>query len=142
MKESEQRDQELLKTVGDYFDAINEVVTLSSDLEGSKAVEPLDEIVFILSKALLKKHKYIVKASAKWNRRQGLWSRFKEWRETRKEDKEADKEETIEQVKELYKTFQEAKRDENTSHLPAIKGEVVKQENLAYDEQQNELLEF
>ena len=52
MKESEQREQEKLKTVQDYFDAIGEVTDLASDLEGSNSLQPLDDIVFLLSKSL------------------------------------------------------------------------------------------
>ena len=100
MRESEERELEVLKTTDDYFNEIARVLDLSSDLEGSKSTESLDDIVILLSKATHKKYKYVVNISSKWRRKQSLLSKIRESIKARKERNKEEEENTSEPPKE------------------------------------------
>ena len=94
MTEREERNLEKLKTVKDYFNALEEVF----DLAGEVPDKQLEELVALLMKNLRKKYKYIIRISKPYRRRQNIFSVFKDKKFEKERD--AEYEEDIEEDEE------------------------------------------
>lgn len=103
MRESEEREYERLKTIDDYFAEFEKLENAS----GTIPPDRLDQICNILSKALCQKYKYVIKFSAPYRRKQGIFSRFQEWLDERREAKESRKEQSKQQSEDVKTTMSE-----------------------------------
>lgn len=93
MTEREERELEKLKTVKDYFNALEEVF----DLAGEVPDKQLEKLVALLMKNLRKKYKYIIRISKSFRHRQNIFSKFRDKRFEKERDaeyEEDDEEET------------------------------------------------
>ena len=135
MLEKEERASEELRTLDDYFEELNKILSLMGEIDGSGAVEDLDKIITQLCKAMLKKYKYILKISAKWRKRQGFVSRLKDSFKSMKESKEEKKEKMLDDVNRLSQALQEAKAQGQQSRLT---GQVSGQKQLPGASAQNQ----
>lgn len=91
MTEREERNLEKLKSVKDYFNALEEVF----DLAGEVPDKQLEKLVALLMKNLRKKYKYIIRISRSYRRRQNIFSVFKDKKFEKERD--AEYEEDIEE---------------------------------------------
>lgn len=82
MTEREERELEKLKTVKDYFNALEDVF----DLAGEVPDKQLEKLVALLMKNLRKKYKYIIRISKPFRHRQNIFSKFRDKRFEKERD--------------------------------------------------------
>lgn len=89
MTEKRQRSFEELRTKADYFEEINSLAALASELAGAndKTVKCIEEVIQLVMQAFKKKEKYVLAISSKWRRRQGLFSKIRDTLIERQENK-------------------------------------------------------
>ncbi len=83
------REYEELRTVDDYVNAYSTISEIASNFSGaSQEVEDcFGEILLTLTKSFKKKYEYIDKMSRKWRRKQGIFSKFRDYLAERQEKK-------------------------------------------------------
>ena len=83
------REYEELRTVDDYVNAYAVISEIASNFSGaSQEVEDcFGEILLSLTKSFKKKCEYIDKKSRKWRRKQGIFSKFRDYLAERQEKK-------------------------------------------------------
>ncbi len=154
MTEKRQRSFEELRTKADYFEEINSLAALASELAGAndKTVKCIEEVIQLVMQAFKKKEKYVLAISSKWRRRQGLFSKIRDTLIERQENKRLKQElENEKLIKELESYRNKAEIDvepeveetqsaDSNSSLLAIKSstEVSVEDNGS----ETEVLEF
>lgn len=83
------REYEELRTIDDYVNAYTVISEIASNFSGaSQEVEDcFGEILLTLTKSFKKKYEYIDKMSRKWRRKQGIFSKFRDYLAERQEKK-------------------------------------------------------
>lgn len=86
MTEKELREDEKLKTVEDYSNLINNIKAMIC--ENKKADNEINKILFSIAKTLGKKVNYILKISIPYTKKQSIFSKWRDYRLKKQEEKE------------------------------------------------------
>ena len=83
------REYEELRTIDDYVNAYSVISEIASNFSGASAevANCFGEILLTLTKSFKKKFEYIDKMSRKWRRKQGVFSKFRDYLAERQEKK-------------------------------------------------------
>lgn len=83
------REYEELRTVDDYVNAYSIISEIASNFSGAsdEVANCFGEILLTLTKSFKKKCEYIDKMSRKWRRKQGVFSKFRDYLAERQEKK-------------------------------------------------------
>ena len=124
------REYEELRTVDDYVNAYTVISEIASNFSGaSQEVEDcFGEILLSLTKSFKKKCEYIDKKSRKWRRKQGIFSKFRDYLAERQEKKvleqRLENERLQAKIRELMSQSQKSDQTESVSS-PASEAVVL-----------------
>lgn len=124
------REYEELRTVDDYVNAYAVISEIASNFSGaSQEVEDcFGEILLSLTKSFKKKCEYIDKKSRKWRRKQGIFSKFRDYLAERQEKKvleqRLENERLQAKIRELMSQSQKSDQTESVSS-PASEAVVL-----------------
>lgn len=124
------REYEELRTVDDYVNAYTVISEIASNFSGaSQEVEDcFGQILLTLTKSFKKKYEYIDKMSRKWRRKQGIFSKFRDYLAERQEKKllvqKLENERIQARIRELMSQSQKSDQTESVSS-PASEAVVL-----------------
>ena len=128
--EMSQREDEVLRTVDDYVNAYSTISEIASNFSGAsqEVADCFGEILLTLTKSFKKKCEYIDKMSRKWRRKQGIFSKFRDYLAERQERKvleqRLENERLQAKIRELMSQSQKSDQTENVSS-PASEAVVL-----------------